>query len=219
MSIRIAIVEDVHQIRRNLITRFSFFDDIEVVFDAPNGIECLESLKHIRKEELPDILLMDIEMPGLNGIETTAKVKKDYPGIDIMMQTVFEDRDNLFRSIQAGASGYLLKDDPIEKYVDALRDMKDGGAPVSPAMAQKLLDHMRHQAGEHKSGEEDFDLTSRELDILQCVVDDLTEAQIADQLYISPHTVRTHIKNVYKKLHVHSRASVVRVALTKGLIS
>lgn len=219
MSIRIAIVEDVHQIRKNLITRFSFFDDIEILFDASNGIECIQKLQNYEDSELPDILLMDIEMPGLNGIETTAKVKKNYPDIDIMMQTVFEDRDNLFKSIQAGASGYLLKDDPIEKYVDALRDMKEGGAPVSPAMAQKLLDHMRLHAGAPKGGKEDFDLTSRELDILQCVVDDLTEAQIADQLYISPHTVRTHIKNVYKKLHVHSRASVVRVALTKGLLS
>lgn len=219
MKIKIGIVDDQQQIRNNLITRFSFFDEIELVMEASNGNDAIQKLRKLDESNLPDVLLMDIEMPEMNGIETTEKVKELFPQIDIMMQTVFEDEENIFKSIQAGASGYLLKDDTIEKYVEAIKEMVQGGAPISPSVAVKLLNYMRAtEKLSKKKSMEDFSLSSRELDILQGIVDDLTEHQIADKLFISPHTVRTHIKNVYKKLHVHSRASAVRIALQNKLL-
>ncbi len=219
MNIKIGIVDDQQQIRENLAKRFSFFDEISLVMQAANGNEAIKLLKEIDSTQLPDVLLMDIEMPEMNGIEATKKIKDAFPNIDIMMQTVFEDEENIFKSIQAGASGYLLKDDPIEKYVESIKEMVHGGAPISASVAMKLLNYMREvEKLSKKKSAEDFSLSSRELDILDGIVDDLTEHQIGDKLFISPHTVRTHIKNIYKKLHVHSRAAAVRIALENKLL-
>lgn len=223
MNIRIGIVEDQKKIRENLVKRFGFYDGIEIVMVAANGQQALEILRAAAEEELPDIILMDIELPGMSGIDVTAHIKAAYPEIDIMMQTVFEDHERIFKSIQAGASGYLLKDDTIDKYVDALRELKKGGAPISASVAAKILAQVRTNNQVEISNPdilaEKFSITERELDILKGIVDDLTEHEIADEYFISPHTVRTHIKNIYKKLHVHSRASAVKIAIQHGLIS
>ncbi|MTI89088.1 MAG: response regulator transcription factor [Balneolaceae bacterium] len=223
MNITIGIVEDQHKIRENLVKRFNFYDDMDVNMLASNGEEALQILESKPEEEYPDIILMDIGLPGMSGIDTTAHVKAAYPDIDIMIQTVFEDDDRIFQSIQAGASGYLLKDDSIEKYVHAIRDMKKGGAPISSSVASRLLKRVRNTETKavdpEKALAEKFSITKREMDILNGIVKDLTEHQIADNLFISPHTVRTHIKNIYKKLHVHSRASAVKIALQNGFMS
>lgn len=223
MSIKIAIVEDQQKIIERLKQRLSFFDDIEVLFTACNAKEAQECLEKISSSNLPKVILMDIEMPGKSGIELTGIIKKKYPNIDILIQTVFENDDKIFQSIQAGASGYLLKDDPIQKYVDAIHELSDGKAALSPLIASKLMNFIKesHQNKEEKAKEtrEEFALTDREIDILKGIVDDLTEHQIGEKLFISHHTVRTHIKNIYKKLHVHSRASAVRFAISKGLVS
>lgn len=166
---------------------------------------------------------MDIEMPGITGIEATGIVKQKFPDIDVLIQTVFEDDERIFQSIQAGASGYLLKDDPINKYVEAIKELVDGGAALSSVIAMKVMNFVQQakisQLQKAEEVKESFSLTNREIDILQAIVDDLTDEQIGEKLFISPHTVRTHIKNVYKKLHVHSRASAVKFALSKGLAS
>ncbi|MEX2363804.1 MAG: response regulator transcription factor, partial [Balneolaceae bacterium] len=197
------------------------FEGIEIVMEAANGEDAIAMLNSISKKDLPEILLMDIGLPGISGIETTAYIKNTFPQIDIMIQTVFEDNDRIFNSIQAGASGYLLKDDSIEKYVDAIRELKEGGAPISASVASKILDRVRMDNDaakkEVRNLHQKFSITERELDILKGIVEDLTEYQIGDKLFISPHTVRTHIKNIYKKLHVHSRASAVKIALQHGL--
>ncbi|CAE7253795.1 yxjL, partial [Symbiodinium sp. KB8] len=124
---------------------------------------------------------MDIEMPGKSGIEATQIIKKEYPDIDILIQTVFENEDKIFQSIQAGASGYLLKDDPIQKYVDAIKELVNGGAVLSPSIAIKVMKFV-------KSEQEEFALSDREMEILQGIVEDLTEPQIGEKLFISPHT-------------------------------
>lgn len=223
MNIKIGIVEDQHNIREKLVKRFGFYEGIEVVMVAENGEKAIEKLDATPWEKLPDVILMDIELPGISGIDATAHIKASFPDIDIIMQTVFEDHDRIFQSIQAGASGYLLKDDTIERYVDAIRDMARGGAPISPSVASKILTQVR-QNNEHLQNKKEnfadkFSITDREMDILKGIVKDLTEREIADEYFISPHTVRTHIKNIYKKLHVHSRASAVKIALKNGLIS
>ncbi len=223
MSKKIAIVEDQQKIIDRLKQRFSFFEDIEVIFSANNGTQAINALEKCSSKSLPDVILMDIEMPGKSGIELTGVIKEKYPEIDILIQTVFENDDKIFQSIQAGASGYLLKDDPVQKYVDAIHELSDGKAALSPLIASKLMNYVKdsRQSKEEKAKEtqEKFSLTDRELDILKGIVEDLTEQQIGEELFISHHTVRTHIKNIYKKLHVHSRASAVRFAMSKGLVS
>lgn len=222
MKISIGIVEDQQKIIDRLRTRLSFFEDLHLTLIARNGDEALQQLADCPAGDRPQVLLMDIEMPGRTGIETALEVKSIYPDIEILMQTVFEDRDKIFRSIRAGASGYLLKDDPIQKYVDAIREVAEGGAALSAVIASKVLDFVqlqqKDQAQLRNHAQQEFSLTDREMDVLKGIVDDLTEQQIGDSLFISPHTVKTHIKNIYKKLHVHSRASAVRFALSKGLV-
>ena len=223
MSIQIAIVEDQQKIIDRLKQRLAFFDDIEILFTASGDKEAMEYLDKLSPSNLPKVILMDIEMPGKSGIELTRIIKKKYPDIDILIQTVFEHDDKIFQSIKAGASGYLLKDDPIQKYVDAIQELVDGKAALSPLIASKLMSYVKNvkqsESEKAKAVQEKFALTDREVEILRGIVDDLTEHQIGEKLFISHHTVRTHIKNIYKKLHVHSRASAVRFVLSKGLIS
>lgn len=222
MSKKIAIVEDQQKIIDRLKQRFSFFEDIEIIFSANNGAQAISALENCPPKKLPDVILMDIEMPGKSGIELTGIIKEKYPEIDILIQTVFEHDEKIFQSIQAGASGYLLKDDPVQKYVDAIHELSDGKAALSPLIASKLMNYVKdtQQSKEEKAKEtkQKFSLTDRELDILKGIVEDHTEQQIGEELFISHHTVRTHIKNIYKKLHVHSRASAVRFAISKGLV-
>jgi len=223
MNIRIGIVEDQIKVAERLKTRLSFYDHLQIVMHATNAEESMDMLNELTDSTRPHIILMDIEMPGKSGIEATREIKASYPDIDILIQTVFEEDDKIFQSIHAGASGYLLKDDPIQKYVDAMEELMDGGAALSPRIASKLMMYVQHvQEDKSKKKEEvqaEFSLTDREMDILEGIVDDLTAELLADRLFISPHTVRVHIKSIYKKLHVHSRASAVRFAITNGLFS
>ena len=223
MNIRIGIVEDQIKIIERLTARLQFFDEIEIVMVARNGTDALNQLDQLSNNTLPQVLLMDIEMPGKSGIETTMMVKAKYPDIEILIQTVFENDEKIFKSIHAGASGYLLKDDPIQKYVESIRELVGGGAALSPTIAAKVMGFVQQtqlqESEKARKSIEAFALTDRELDILQAIVDDLTDDQIADRYFISTHTVRTHIKNMYKKLHIHSRASAVRFAFTNGLAS
>lgn len=222
MIIKIGIIEDQKKIIDRLKQRLAFFEEIDIVFTANNSVQAIKELESREQKDHPSVLLMDIEMPGKTGIELSAIIKQKYPDIDILMQTVFENEDKIFASIQAGASGYLLKDDPIQKYVDAIYELIDGKAALSPLIASKLMNYIKseQQSKEDKAKEtkEKFSLSDREIEILRGIVDDLTELQIGEKLFISHHTVRTHIKNIYKKLHVHSRASAVKFALSKGLI-
>ena len=224
MSVRVALVEDNATLRRRFVERFRFFEDIELVLASESGEAFLQALDALLAERRPQVVLMDIELPGISGIETTKRLKKEHGEIDVMMLTVFEHEDKIFASIQAGASGYLLKDASTDKIVGAVLELVRGGAPMSPAVARKMLAFVR---AAEKTAQDDaapradrdaFDLSERELELLEHLVQDEPESIIADRLHISPHTVRTHIKNIYKKLHVHSRASAVRVTLEQQLL-
>jgi DNA-binding NarL/FixJ family response regulator len=223
MDIRIGIVEDQLKIAERLKTRLSFYDHLKIVMHASSAEQSMDMLNQLTIDKQPHVILMDIEMPEKSGIEATREIKVSYPNIEILIQTVFEEDDKIFQSIHAGASGYLLKDDPIQKYVDAIEELMDGGAALSPRIASKLMRYVKFiQEDTSKEKEEvqaEFSLTNREMDILKGIVDDLTAELLADRLFISPHTVRVHIKSIYKKLHVHSRASAVRFAINKGLFS
>ena len=216
MPIRVAIAEDHPGIRDRLLQHLGFFEAVDVMLVAESGDALLADLEVRARSRapLPQVVLMDIEMPGRDGIEATRVLKERHPDVEVLMQTVFEDEARIFAAIQAGASGYLLKDAGADAYVKAIEEVEAGGAPHSPLVARKLLAYVR----QHEAPRESFSLTPRETDVLALLVDDLTEAAIADRLGVSPHTVRTHVKNLYAKLQVHSRAQVVRLALENRLV-
>lgn len=222
---RIAVAEDDPVTRKNYIQRFAFFKEIEIVALARSGKDLLRKLERLSINAVPHVVLMDIEMPGLSGIETAALVKDEFPDTEIMMLTVFQDDEKIFRSIQAGASGYLLKDCSTEELVQAIAELRDGGAPLSKSIARKVLQFTKEKTSvapkdfpRLEPGASPFELTPRELEILQQIVHDEKEFAIARNLGISRDTVHTHIKNIYKKLQVHSRGAVVKAALMNRLV-
>ncbi len=214
--IKVAIAEDNAFTRKQYEQRFQFYNDIEVVLLAENGKSLIDGLAKL--SELPNVILMDIEMPGFSGIDAAAIVKDYYSEIEIMMVTVFKDEQNIFSAIKAGASGYLLKDNSTDEIVDAINELVDGGVPLSKSIARKVLGYLKDGNISTEKEEADFKLTKREVEILQAIVRDDTEYAIAMDLKISQHTVRSHVKNIYKKLQVHSRGAVVKAAYEKNLL-
>ena len=221
--IRVAVVEDHDGLRDRLVQQLAFFDAVELVLVSDSGDAFLADLE-VRERSggtIPQVVLMDIEMPGRDGIATTAELKKIWVGIEVLILTVYEDEDKIFAAVQAGASGYLLKDAGPEAIVEAVGEIAAGGAPTSPLVARKLLGYVRshqEQASRSEAAAEAIRLTPREGEVLGLLVEDETEADIADHLGISPHTIRTHVKNLYAKLQVHSRAQAVRAAFERGLV-
>lgn len=214
MKIKIGVAEDNSNLRKSLMNTLSFFENVEVLFIGNNGLEVLKCLE----TQTPDLILMDINMPGMNGIEATKHVRENFPGVKIMMLTVFDEDDKIFASILAGASGYLLKDEKPAKLLEAIEECMDGGAPMSPSIAAKAIALLRGKHAEQAKHAEDYGLTKRELEILQKTASGLTNNQIADELFISPKTVRKHIENIYQKLQVHNRVEAVNVAMRDKLI-
>lgn len=152
----------------------------------------------------PDVVLMDIDMPGMTGIQATQVIKENFPGVLIVIQTVFEDEDKIFESIQAGANGYILKKSPPLKILDAITEVYNGGAPMTPSIASKTLQLFRQGAAAPQPGKND-ELNPRQKEILECIVNGMSYKMVADKLSISIDTVRYHIKNIYSILHVNSR--------------
>ncbi len=210
MAIRVAIFDDNKDRRESLKYLVEMFDDLDCV-----GVfeHCNDVLRDVKLTS-PDVILMDIEMPGLNGIEGVKLIKSSYPEVLVLMQTVFEDDDKLFESIKAGASGYILKKTNPEKLIEAIREVVDGGAPMTPSMAIKVLKFFQTQAPVSNL----YELTSREKNILSLLVDGLSYKMIADRENISFHTVNSHVRKIYEKLHVHSLGEAVSKALKERLL-
>ena len=211
MPVRLALVEDRPDVRTLLTERLAFFDDVELVSVSPSAEAFFEHLAELN--EPPEVVLMDIELPGMDGIEATGRLRQSHADVEVLMLTVFEDEDRIFAAVQAGASGYLLKDASAGRIVGAVLEVARGGAPVSPLVAKKLLGYVR---GDVEAG--DLALTTREREVLGLIVEGLTEEAVGERLFISPHTVRSHVKSLYEKLEVHSRAEVVRVAYQRRLV-
>ena len=211
-KIRVVIYEDNDALRKSLVTLIKFDPSFDLVGDFPNPVNVLNDMAACK----PEVILMDIEMPGMNGIEAVAIVKKNFPQIKVIMQTVFDDNDNVFHSICAGAVGYLLKNTPPETILDSLRAAAVGGAPMTPAIASKVLFLFRQYHAPVRN--EEFDLSIREKDILGLLTKGFSYKMIATECSISIDTVRFHIKNIYEKLHVHSMTEAVSKALRENLI-
>ncbi len=214
MDIRVAIFEDNKLVR----------DALQTILNGTPGFICCGAFADgnhwetdINRSE-PDVVLMDIEMPGLNGIEITKKICERFPHIKILMQTVFNDSEKIFLALCAGASGYILKNDPPHKFIDAINEVYGGGAPISSAVAKKVLGFFANQNVILISpGNEDYRLSEREKEILRLMVEAFNYKAIAEKTFISYETVRTHVKNIYKKLHVTSRNEAVMKAIQQSL--
>ena len=156
----------------------------------------------------PDVVLMDIDMPGINGVKATSVIKANFPGIFVVIQTVFEDEDLIFQSIQSGANGYILKKSPPLKLLDAITEVYSGGAPMTPSIANKTLELFR-KGNFPSQPREDTVLNGRQQEILECIVSGMSYKLIAEKLFISIETVKYHVKNIYNLLHVHSRFELI----------
>ena len=212
---KIAIIDDNSFLISSIKEKLSFFEEIQVKYTANNGADLLEKLD---KDHNLDALLMDIEMPVLNGIETTLAVKQKYPQIKIIMLTVFDNDENIFNAIKAGADGYLLKDVNPHELFNGIVDTLNGGAAMNPSIALKTLKLLRNPVDFKDVSKDEINLTNREVEVLEQLSKGLSYKVIADNLFLSPSTVRKHIENIYSKLQVHSKLEAVQKARRNNLI-
>jgi DNA-binding NarL/FixJ family response regulator len=210
-DIRVWIIEDEPDFREML----------REMLDETEGIVCDRSFGSVEsalpafsEDNLPDVVLVDLQLPGANGVEVIKHLKASYPALHSVVLTISDDRSSVFNAICAGASGYLIKNDPLEKIVDGIRLVCKGGSPLSGTIAAMVLTVF--QGAREVVGE--YELTARETEILRMLSQGISKKEIVDDLSIAPHTVDFHLRNIYGKLHVHSQAGAVGKALRKGLI-
>ncbi len=211
MNITVAIFDDNRNLREGL---FQLIDGSEGFKCVGAFANCDHLLKNLR-DSGPDVVLMDIEMPGLSGIEAVKILKENMPEIKVLMETVFEDNNKIFSSICNGAEGYILKNTPPALILSAIKEIYEGGAPMTPSVASKVLKMFKQSSS---SSNESFDLTDREKEILKSLVEGMSYKMIASTLFISIDTVSGHIKNIYKKLQVHSKSEAVVKAIKSKIV-
>lgn len=216
MNYKIAIAEDNTFLANALIEKLSFFKEtLCFVFRARDGKELVEKLEE--NHEI-DLILMDIKMPNMNGIEAAKIIKKRYPTIKIVMITVFDDDDNILQSIQSGANGYLLKESTAEELHKGVLDVMNGGASMTPSIAMKTLKILQIADVPQYEDNEDIKLSKREKEVLEQLSKGLGYQVIAEKLFVSPATVRKHIENIYRKLQVHNKIEAVEKARRHRLL-
>jgi DNA-binding NarL/FixJ family response regulator len=209
MKHKIVIFEDKSELSENMNDLFQLTDTYEVVGIYPNGIEAVNVVKKLN----PDFIVMDIDMPFVNGIDAVSNIRKHNVKVQILMLTVFDDNLNVFNAMKAGANGYLLKKHIGSKLLEAIEDLKEGGAPMSPSIARMVINQF-HTFNAIKN----YELTKRETDILRELSLGNSYKMISENLFISHNTVRTHIKNIYEKLQVNSQTEAVSKALNEKLV-
>jgi two-component system NarL family response regulator len=212
--IRVLVVDDQELFRRGLTMLLNVEDDIEVVGEAIDG----NSAASLATESAPDVVLMDVRMPKLSGIEACTAIKDAAPNARIIMLTVSDDEADLYEAVKNGASGYLLKDSSIEEVAQAVRVVADGQSLISPSMAIKLLDEFKQMSRADRSAVPSPRLTERELEVLRLVAQGLNNREIAKQLFISENTVKNHVRNILEKLQLHSRMEAVMYAVREKLL-
>jgi DNA-binding NarL/FixJ family response regulator len=217
MKIPIAIVDDNTQNRNFLVDQIKYSNEVSVVFTARNGDDFLTQMKSLPKNLHPAVVLMDIEMPEMNGMEAVKYGRQIYPDLKFLMLTVFDDDDKIFEAIKNGASGYLLKDEKTINIIDHIQQLLEiGGAPMSPSIARKALSLLSRSTFNEDAGVKNDvaeRLSERERNVLKLVVEGKDYKAIAEKLFLSTHTIRKHIANIYEKLHVSSKAQVINMAL------
>jgi DNA-binding NarL/FixJ family response regulator len=215
MSLRIAIFDDNRNIRESITLLLQTEPSFDVVGSFSHVLDCIDDIIECR----PGVVLMDIEMPGMTGIEAVQQITKEFPQIQVLMQTVFDDDDRVFDSICAGASAYILKNQLNTKLVDFIKELQYGGSPMSPSIARKVLNKLQQIPQQIKPGKiPDYQLTAREKEVLTYIVNGLSYKMIAAELNISYETVRSHVKKIYEKLHVASLTEVVAKAINQKIV-
>ncbi len=217
MKIRIAIAEDNNFLATSIKEKLELFkNEIEFKFRGKNGKDLLQKLN---ENHNIDIILMDIKMPEMNGISATEIIREKYPQLKVIILTVFDDEENIFNAIQAGAMGYLLKDESPDTIFNGIKMVMNGGAPMSPTIAAKSLEILRNPNRVIPEKEkENFCLSKREIEVLDQLSQGLDYNEIAENLFISPSTVRKHIENIYKKLQVNNKMKAVKKGLKHNII-
>ena len=214
--IKTVIVDDNTFLIKAIQEKLSFFDDIQIKFTALDGSDLITK---ISSNHNIDVILMDIDMPVLNGIEATEIIKNKYPHIKVIMLTVFDNDENIFNAIKAGADGYLLKEVEPKTLYEGIIDTLNGGAAMNPSIALKTLKLLRNPIDlDNKKEEEIIKLSAREIDVLEQLSKGLNYINIAENLFLSPATVRKHIENIYTKLQVHNKLEAVQKAKKNNLI-
>jgi DNA-binding NarL/FixJ family response regulator len=214
--IRVVIADDQALFRRGLYVVLGTEDHIEVVAEAENGEEAVAKVTELA----PDVVLMDVRMPRINGIEAARRIRDLSPSTRILMLTVSDEEDDLYEAIKAGANGYLLKEISVEEVAEAIRAVVQGQSLISPSMASKLLNEFNSLAkkAEERQQYPAPTLTSRELEVLKLVAKGMSNREIADGLFISENTVKNHVRNILEKLHLHSRMEAVIYAVRERLL-
>lgn len=213
---KIIITEDNFFALKALEEKLSVYDDVSIIHSVQNGSELLAVLD---KNNDIDLILMDIEMPVMNGIEATEKVKQLYPHIKIVMITIYDDDDYIFNAIKAGADSYILKETKAEKIYETINDTLNGGSVMSPSIALKTLQILKNASFiKSEKATEKILLSERETEILEQISKGFPNKTIAENLFISPFTVKRHIENIYQKLQAHNRIELVEKARKRGLI-
>jgi DNA-binding NarL/FixJ family response regulator len=215
MPTRIAIADDKQINRTTVKEKIMCFEEIELVLEAKNGHDFLEQLRQLPDEKRPQVVLMDLEMPVMDGIQTISIASAAYPGIKFIVLTVFEDNEKIFEAIKAGAGGYLLKDDLAVNIIDAITNVVEyNGIPMSPAIARKTMELLKLSTVSvtNEITKTEPLLTEREMEILKEMVTGKNYKAIGEKLFISPLTVRKHVAHIYEKLHVNSRAQIINLA-------
>lgn len=226
MSIRVVLVDDTRMFRDGLRMVIDLEDDLTVVGVASNGAEGVEIVGQLQ----PDVVLMDIRMPEMDGVEATRRIKAKWPHIHVLVLTTYSDDEFIFDALKAGAVGYMVKDLPASDLVQAIRTVNQGGALIPPAIAARLLaEYTRIAAGgaptaaaptaqADEARPRVADLTPRETEILRLVARGLSNKEIADQLYLSEGTVKNYVSSIFSKLHARDRAQAISLALRQGLV-
>lgn len=214
-AIRLLLVDDHTLVRQGIRSLLETQDDMEVVGEASGGHEAISMAGDLR----PDVTLMDLAMPDMNGMEATRQIKKQHPEIQVLALTMHSTDDYLFRALESGASGYVLKEADAAELATAVRAVHAGGAYIYPPLAKRLVEQFLLRIGSGEERTSYGSLTSREQDILRFIGDGLTNEEIAEQLVLSVHTVQTHRSNIMKKLGLHNRAQLVTYAARVGLIT
>ncbi len=214
--LRVMVVDDHALFRRGLEMVLGNEEDLELVGEASDGQEAVEKAQDL----MPDVVLMDVRMPRRSGIEATSQIRDLLPHVKILMLTISDDEADLYDAIKAGASGYLLKEIPIEEVADAIRSVWAGQSRISPSMASKLLNEFAamSKATDERPQMPSLRLTDREMEVLKLVAQGLNNRDIAKQLFISENTVKNHIRNILEKLHLHSRMEAVVYAVREKMI-
>lgn len=214
-KLKIAVVDDQSLMLKVVCDKLSLFDDLEIKCKAKSGQELIKFLK---TDQALDIILMDVQMDDVNGIEATAYVKDNHPHIKILMLSVFDDDHSVFEAIKAGAEGYLLKDIDALGLHKGIIDTMNGGAVMTPSIAIKVLQYLKSGIPLAAEKQQNFALTSRETEVLELLSTGLTYKVISEKMFLSPHTVRKHIDNIYAKLNARSKVEAINIARENRLI-